>query len=73
MTKAADRPRPAARTASRRGRALPEIRHDPDAIRHAFESGEYPYKTKLKRAEYEKKKAVSVFRVDPGANIWNIS
>ncbi|MGB7260624.1 MAG: polyphosphate kinase 2 [Albidovulum sp.] len=31
--------------------------HDPEAIRHAFETGEYPYKTKMKRADYEKKKA----------------
>ena len=30
---------------------------DPAAIRHAFESGEYPYKKKLARAAYEKKKA----------------
>jgi len=32
-------------------------RHDPDAIRRAFETGKFPYKTKLKRAEYEKQKA----------------
>ena len=31
--------------------------HDPEAIRRAFETGEYPYKTKLKRKEYEKQKA----------------
>ncbi len=30
---------------------------DPEAIRHAFESGEYPYKTKLDRKSYERKKA----------------
>ena len=36
---------------------LAEMRHDPDAIRHAFETGEYPYKTKLRRKEYETHKA----------------
>ena len=36
---------------------LAERRRDPDAIRHAFESGEYPYKTKLSRKVYEKQKA----------------
>lgn len=30
-----------------------EMRNNPDAIRHAFESGEYPYKTKMKVKEYE--------------------
>ncbi len=29
----------------------------PDAIRQAFETGEYPYKTKLSRSKYEKTKA----------------
>ncbi|MFV0369162.1 MAG: polyphosphate kinase 2 [Hyphomicrobiaceae bacterium] len=33
---------------------LSEMRHSPDAIRHAFETGEYPYKTKMKAKEYEK-------------------
>jgi len=33
--------------------ALAEMRHDADAIRHAFESGDYPYKTKIKRPVYE--------------------
>lgn len=32
---------------------LAEMRHNPEAIRHAFESGEYPYKTKMKTKEYE--------------------
>ncbi len=36
---------------------LAEMRHDPAAIREAFESGVYPYKTKLKRASYEIHKA----------------
>ena len=36
---------------------LAVMRHDPEAVRHAFETGEYPYKTKMRRDEYEKKKA----------------
>jgi polyphosphate kinase 2 len=36
---------------------LAQMRHDPDAIRHAFETGEYPYKSRIKRADYEKHKA----------------
>ncbi len=32
-------------------------RHDPDFIRHAFETGEYPYQTKLPKSQYEKRKA----------------
>lgn len=35
---------------------LPEISYDQDAIRHAFETGEYPYDKKLGRKAYEKKK-----------------
>lgn len=34
-----------------------EMRNNPDAVRHAFESGEYPYRTRMRRAVYEKKKA----------------
>jgi polyphosphate kinase len=37
--------------------ALAEMRHDPEAIRHAFETGEYPYKNKMRRPAYEKHKA----------------
>ncbi|MEM7428065.1 MAG: polyphosphate kinase 2 [Pseudomonadota bacterium] len=37
-------------------RRLAELRHDPAAIRRAFETGEYPYKKKLPRASYEKRK-----------------
>ncbi len=33
-----------------------KYRHDPEAIRRAFETGEYPYKNKLKRKIYEKQK-----------------
>ena len=36
---------------------LAKMRHDPEAIRRAFETGAYPYKTKIKRAAYEKHKA----------------
>ena len=35
---------------------LAELRHDPDAIRHLFESREYPYKRKISRRYYEKHK-----------------
>ncbi len=31
---------------------LRELRHSPEAIRHAFETGEYPYKTKLNEKSY---------------------
>lgn len=36
---------------------LAEKRHDPDAIRRTFETGEYPYSSKMGRASYEKQKA----------------
>ena len=36
---------------------LAEMRQDPNAARQAFETGKYPYRRKIKRAEYEKKKA----------------
>jgi polyphosphate kinase 2 len=36
---------------------LAQMRHDPEAIRRAFESGEYPYTTKMRRKDYEKNKA----------------
>ena len=40
---------------------LAAMRRDPDAIRHAFETGEYPYQTKLSRRIYEdQKKALQV-------------
>lgn len=35
---------------------FPELHYDEDAIRHAFESGEYPYDTKVTRKVYEAKK-----------------
>ena len=36
---------------------LAEMRHDKDAIRRIFETGEYPYKRKISRRTYEKQKA----------------
>ena len=33
--------------------SLRALRHNPDAIRHAFESGEFPYKKKLGARQYE--------------------
>ena len=36
---------------------LDHLRQDPEAIRRAFETGEYPYKKKIRRADYEKQKA----------------
>ena len=32
---------------------LAQRRRDPDVIRHAFESGEYPYHTRIRRGDYE--------------------
>lgn len=36
---------------------LAEMRHSPEAIHHVFETGEYPYATKMRRIAYEKQKA----------------
>ncbi len=36
---------------------LGAMRRDPDAIRRLFETGEYPYKEKMRRRVYEKRKA----------------
>jgi len=44
-------------TGAKRLHELAEMRHDAEAIRLAFERGEYPYKTKMKRAVYETRKA----------------
>ncbi len=38
-------------------RIIAEMRQDPEAIAHAFESGKYPYKTKMRRKAYEQHKA----------------
>lgn len=37
--------------------AISEMKNDPEAIRHAFETGTYPYKRKMPRKAYEKHKA----------------
>ncbi|MEM7499664.1 MAG: polyphosphate kinase 2 [Pseudomonadota bacterium] len=50
-------PSPELPAAEGRAHPLPELGHDPDAIRHAFESGEYPYTKRMKRPEYEAQKA----------------
>ena len=44
-------------TAAEQRHVLAKMRHDPEAIRHAFETGAYPYKTKMKRPTYERHKA----------------
>ena len=36
---------------------LAEMRHDPAAIRRTFETGEYPYRSRMRRTTYEKQKA----------------
>ncbi len=51
---------PAAKPHSKTGEALhhlAELRHDPDEIRRSFETGKYPYQTKMRRGTYEKQKA----------------
>ena len=40
-----------------RAHELAEMRHDKEAIRRIFETGEYPYETKMRRPVYEKHKA----------------
>jgi polyphosphate kinase 2 len=57
MEKAVETSIPKAGVAEPEGSGLSELRHDPEAIRHAFETGEYPYKAKMKRADYERRKA----------------
>jgi polyphosphate kinase 2 len=48
---------PAENTATSSPHRLLELRHDPDAIRRMFETGEYPYKSRISRKVYEKNKA----------------
>ncbi|WP_395173182.1 polyphosphate kinase 2 [Roseibium alexandrii] len=43
--------------ANERLHQLAQMRRDPAAINHVFETGEYPYANKMKRAPYEKRKA----------------
>jgi len=42
--------------AAARNHELAKMRHDPEAIRHAFETGAYPYKNKIKRTSYNRHK-----------------
>lgn len=35
---------------------MEDMRRDPDSIRHAFETGKYPYKYKMKKSSYEVRK-----------------
>ena len=37
---------------------ISELRHDPEAVSRIFETGEYPYKTKLRRRSYERQKSL---------------
>ncbi len=43
----------ARKTAGARVHAIAEMRHDPAVIRRLFESGEYPYQTRLRNGPYE--------------------
>ncbi|NOU07723.1 MAG: polyphosphate kinase 2 [Hyphomicrobiaceae bacterium] len=47
----------AAQTVSDSAPAISALRHDRAAIRHFFETGEYPYKTQISTKDYEKHKA----------------
>ncbi len=42
-----------ARSRERKEQTLGQRRRDPDAIRRAFETGEYPYQTRLRTKDYE--------------------
>lgn len=39
-----------------RAERIKDIKNDPDAIRLAFETGQYPYKQRMRRNDYEKQK-----------------
>jgi polyphosphate kinase 2 len=57
---APENPAPADAAAAPKKPAKPSLadrRQDPDEIRRVFENGEYPYKSRIKRADYEKHKA----------------
>ncbi len=50
--------KPAAKDRSPTGQQrIARMRRDPEAVRHAFESGEYPYKQPMRREVYEQHKA----------------
>jgi polyphosphate kinase 2 len=51
------KPATARRGGGQRLQELAAMRHDPEAIRHAFEAGIYPYENKMRRRDYERKKA----------------
>lgn len=44
-------------SASPQPSSIAQLRHDPDRVRQLFENGEYPYKSKMRRATYERHKA----------------
>src|SRR5688572_21222786 len=44
------------RKSSNGAHRIAEMRHDPEAIRHVFESGEYPYKQEIRTGVYERHK-----------------
>lgn len=54
---AADRSRAAHAAAGQTLHHLSEMRHSPEEIHRIFETGEYPYHQKIKRAVYERQKA----------------
>ena len=47
---------PAEELSAKDKQSLAERRHDSQAIAHAFETGKYPYKTRIRRSSYEKQK-----------------
>ena len=58
--KVVKQPAPKSNGASR-SKKVTDMKNDPDAIRLAFETGQYPYKQKMRRNDYEKqKKALQV-------------
>ena len=50
-------PEPGSETGPQAHHRLAEMRHDPEVVRRAFETGEYPYHSKMGTAAYEKRKA----------------
>ncbi len=53
----ANEPKKPAETTGAVLHALAEMRRNKDAIRHAFETGQYPYRRKMSRGAYERHKA----------------
>jgi len=54
---ASGKEKPKAKSKGHRRTSAAQKRQDPDAIRRAFESGEYPYSVKMRRKAYEAHKA----------------